>query len=189
MTFWQDPKLEPKRSFKFILSIPGGANAPRGLKEFLVTKVAKPNFSTTSVEHKFLNHTFYYPGKTTWSPVDVTIVDTVDPTANATQEIMTMLEQSGYELPSTPMITSGWGTISKKKAVIDALGAVKIKTIDSDGRVVEVWNLMNAWIQKVDFGQLAYDTEEVLRVTMTLQYDNAYVNVLDGDGKIPSASG
>ena len=189
MTFWQDPNLEPKRSFKFILSIAGGTNAPKGLKEFLVTKVAKPNFSTTAVEHKFLNHTFYYPGKTTWSPIDVTVVDTLDPDANATQEVMNMLEQSGYELPRTPVVTAGWGTVSKKKAVIDGLGQVLIKTIDSDGVEQERWTLNNAWLQKVDFGQLAYDTEEMLRVTLTIQYDNAFVTVLNGDGKIPSASG
>ena len=62
MTFWQDPNLEPKRSFKFILSIPGGNNTT-GISEFLVKKVKKPEWEIGSIEHKFLNHSFYYPGR------------------------------------------------------------------------------------------------------------------------------
>jgi hypothetical protein len=73
----------------------------------------------------FLNHTFYYPGKTTWQPITAVIVDTIDPTANATQEIMKVLEESGYDLPTTPTITAGFGTVSKDKAVNAALGQVK----------------------------------------------------------------
>jgi len=189
MTFWQDPNLEPKRQFKFILSIPGGSKT-QGIREFLVKKVKKPEWTIGDTPHKFLNHTFYYPGKIEWSPIDVTIVDTVDPTANASQQIMHILEESGYELPTTPTITQGWGTISKRKAVNDALGQVKIKTINSDGETVEEWVLNNAWIFKVGLGELSYEDEGLVDVTLSMRYDNAYIDVKGrGDGKIPVASG
>jgi len=189
MTFWQDPLLEPKRQYKFILSIQGGRspNAPP-LQQFLVKKVGKPSWTVSETEHKFLNHSFWYPGRTTWEAIDATVVDTVDPTANATQTVMHMLEESGYELPTTPQGTTGWGTVSKNKAIDQALGQVRIKTIDSSGETVEEWVLNNAWIQKATFGDLAYDNEELTEVTLTLRYDNAYVHVEQGDGKIPSAS-
>jgi len=189
MTFWQDPNLEPKRSFKFILSIPGGSKT-QGISEFLVKKCKKPEWEIGSIEHKFLNHSFWYPGKIKWNPLDVTIVDTVDPTANAAQQVMHILEESGYELPTTPTITQGWGTVSKKKAVNDALGQVKIKTIDSDGAIVEEWVLNNAWITKVAMGELTYDDEALLEVTLSIQYDNAFIDIKGGgDGKIPETSG
>ena len=188
MTFWQDPNLEPKRNYKFILSIPGG-NSTQGLQEFLVKKVSKPGWTVTETPHKFLNHTFYYPGRTEWETITATVVDTVDPTANATQEIMHMLEASGYELPTTPKITSGWGTVSKSKAVRNALGTVQIKTINSNGETVEKWVLNNAWITKATFGEVAYDNEELVEVSLDLRYDNAYVDIVNGDGKIPSTSG
>jgi len=189
MTFWQDPNLEPKRSFKFILSIPGGSKT-QGISEFLVKKCKKPEWEIGSIEHKFLNHSFWYPGKIKWTALDITIVDTVDPTANAAQQVMHILEQSGYELPTTPTITQGWGTFSKKKAVNDALGQVKIKTIDSDGAIVEEWVLNNAWITKVAMGELTYDDEALIEVTLSIQYDNAYIDVKGGgDGKIPTTSG
>jgi len=188
MTFWQDSSLEPKRTYKFILSIPG-TSAGTKISRFLVKKVAKPSWETTSVEHKFLNHTFYYPGKTTWQPIEVTVVDTIDPTANATQQIMKVLEASGYELPQVPKVVAGWGTVSKAKAVDDGLGSVTIDTIDAGGAIVETWVLNNAWIQKASFGDLSYEDEALLDVTFTIQYDNAYVNVKTGDGKIPTTSG
>ena len=190
MTFWQDPSLEPKRQFKFILSIPGGLNAPQGIKQFLIKKVKKPSWNTTETEHKFLNHSFWYPGRTQWDPIDVTVVDTVDPSANATQQIMHILEESGYSLPTEPGASAGagWNTVSKAKAIADGLGKVTIKTIDASGAIVEEWNLNNAWVQKADFGEYSYDTEELVEVTMTLRYDNAFVNVKNGDGAIPFSS-
>jgi hypothetical protein len=187
MTFWQDPRLEPKRQYKFILSIPGGANT-RAVSEFLIKKVKKPSWNTTETEHKFLNHSFWYPGRTTWDALDVTVVDTIDPTANATQQIMHILEESGYSLPTEPGVASGWNTVSKVKSVRDGLGRIKIKTLDADGGTVEEWVLNNAWVQKADFGEYSYDTEEIVEVSMTLRFDNAYVNVIQGDGPIPFTS-
>jgi hypothetical protein len=34
MTFWTDPTLEPKRGYKFILSMPGGNPPPMALRDF-----------------------------------------------------------------------------------------------------------------------------------------------------------
>lgn len=187
MSFWTDPQLEPKRAYKFILSIPGGSsNQTSGLKEFLVKKVSKPEWEITSTEHKFLNHTFYYPGRTTWAEIQATVVDTLDSSTNATQELMNILEASGYSLPTTLAQPAGWGSVSKKKAVTEALGTIRIKTIDSDGHSIETWELQNAWVSKVAFGELAYDSEELVEVTLTIRYDNAFINVHNGDGPIPT---
>lgn len=185
MTFWTDPTLEPKRGYKFILSMPGGS-ATSGLREFLVKSVGKPQFEVGSVTHDYLNHQFYYPGKTIWQPITAVVVDTIDPTANATQEIMKMLEESGYSLPTDP--SRGLGTVSKNKAVNAALGKVKIATLDSDGTRIEEWTLNNAFITRAEFGELSYDNEELLNVTLTIQYDNAFINVLNGAGPIPVTS-
>jgi hypothetical protein len=188
-TFWQDPNLEPKRSYRFILSIPGGnGGTRRGIREFLVKKVSKPNFTITTQPHKFLNHQFHYPGRVEWQAIDATIVDTVSPDANATQEIMSILEQSGYEIPTNPAAGGGLGTVSKRKAVTEGLGQVTIRTIDSDGNTVEEWLLNNAMITKATFGDLDYDAEAMLETTVTLTYDNAYINVINGGGTFPATS-
>lgn len=185
--FWQNASLEPKRAFKFILSIPGVSGNTRGVPEFLVKKVKKPEWEITSTEHNFLNHTFYYPGRTKWAPIDVTIVDTVSPDSNGTRQVMDILEQSGYDIPTNPNQTQGWGTVSKNKAVNDAMGQIAIITIDSEGNEVEKWLLNNAWISKVSFGELSYDSEDILDITLSIAYDNAYVES-QSFGTIPSTS-
>jgi hypothetical protein len=188
MTFWTDPTLEPKRAYKFILSVPGGTNT-NGIREFLVKTVDKPKFQVASTPHSFLNHTFYYPGRTTWQTINATVVDTLDPSLNATQEIMHILEESGYDLPTVPGAPpAGFGTVSKDKAVNAALGLIKIRTINAAGNPVEEWNLNNAFLTNADFGNLSYDSDDLSVVTLTIQYDNAFVNVLNGDGTIPRTS-
>jgi|3_EtaG_2_1085321.scaffolds.fasta_scaffold21252_3 hypothetical protein len=188
--FWQNPDLEPKRAFKFILSIPGVSGVTEGIPEFLVKKVKKPEWEITATEHKFLNHSFFYPGRMKWSPIDVTIVDTVSPDSNGSRRVMELLEASGYELPTNPSAGAGWGTVSKKKAVRDALGAVSIITINGEGTEVERWVLNNAWITKVQFGELNYENEELLDVTLSISYDNAFLQSSDfpGNGTIPQTS-
>ena len=157
--FWQNPDLEPKRAFKFILRIPG-VNAGQGIPEFLVKKVKKPEWEIQATEHKFLNHSFFY------------------------------LEASGYDLPTNPDAGDGWGTVSKKNAVRNALGAVSIVTINGDGDEVEQWVLNNAWITKVQFGELNYENEELLDITLSISYDNAYLqsSAFPGNGTIPTTS-
>ena len=62
-----------------------------------------------------------------------------------------------------------------------------VKWIDSDGNTVDEWLLHNAFITKVAMGELSYDNEEISEVTLTFRYDYAQVDVVNGDGKIPSS--
>ena len=178
MTFWNDAKIQPKRSYRFLMSVVGANTA---VKNFLIKKVTKPSFSITESEHKFLNHTFYYPGKLTWNEVNFTIVDVVDPVDNASAAVMEILEASGYRTPVSEGVTS---TISKELAV-GAMSSVIIRQIDSEGKNVEAWKLHNPWIKDVSFGDLDYDSEDLLNVEITLRYDNA-ISQFKGRGKLPS---
>lgn len=169
--FWQNPNLEPKRAYKFVLSIPGGAPGV-AIPKFLVKKVSKPAFSITESSHKFLNHTFYFPGKVEYETVSFTIVDVIGQ-EDGTAAVMKLFQAMGYQLPEAPG-TSGLSlaTISKRNST-EAMGGVAIQQIDSDGREVEEWTLHNAWIKDVKFGDLDYDAEDLLNVEITLRYDNA----------------
>ena len=178
MTFWNDAKIQPKRSYRFLMSIVGANTA---VKNFLIKKVTKPSFSISESEHKFLNHTFYYPGKLTWNEVSFTVVDVVDATDNASAALMEVLEASGYQTPVSEGVTS---TISKEGAV-GAMGSVIIRQIDADGKNVEALKLHNPWIKDVKFGELDYDSEDLLNVDVTLRYDNAN-SQFKGRGKLPS---
>ena len=175
MTFWTDQNLQPKRAFRFILNIPG--NGSKGIQSFLAKSVTKPTFDLSSTPHQYLNHTFYYPGRVTWQPITIVVVDTVNDDMNATEAVTELLNDSGYFQPDRDTTV----TISKKDAVNTALGNITIDVIDAQSNVVETWNLKNSFIQRAEFGNLDYASEEITNVTLTVQYDYAFIEV---DGNI-----
>jgi hypothetical protein len=179
MTFWQNPALEPKRSYRFTLTVAG---LDTSIPSFLISKVNKPSFSLSESEHKYLNHTFYYPGRLTWNDVSFTIVDVIDAVSNGSQAVMKMIQASGYAIPVNAGVQE---TISKSKSV-GALGTITIHQLDSEGTIVEDWVLNNAWIKDVKFGDLDYGSEDMQNVEVTVKYDNAFINVFQGDGRVPT---
>jgi hypothetical protein len=168
--FWSAPNSDPKRGFRFVLNI-------GGWPVWVVKSVKKPSFSINPIEHDFLNHKFRYPGKLTWdSPIDVTVVDPINP--DMAKSILDVITQSGYVAPTTSpdAARSVLSTLSKESAS-KALGNVEIDQIDGDGNAVETWKLMNPWISKVDYGELAYDNEDLTEITLSIEYDWAEMTV------------
>ena len=161
MAFWSDAytDVEPKRVYRWILSM-------GRIPQWIVKKVNKPSFEVTSTEHKYLNHTFYYPGRVTYEQVSVTLVDPVSP--DATHTMMEILRHSGYHLPSETDLH----TISKHDAT-NALGLVTISQIDNVGGVIESFDLLNAWVTKVNFGELDYENDTLVDIVVDLRYDLA----------------
>ena len=185
MPFWTDAtNQDPKRGYRFLVQL---GNYPQGA-EWYAKKAKKPSFTINNVEHKFLNHTFHYPGRLTWDEVTVELVDPVDP--DATLNTAAIIRASGYAPPTS---TTPYGSTISKKAAVAALNTVIITQIDGVGEPLETWTLQNAWISKVEFGELSYDSDELTGVTLTLRYDWASIWAANksqtgasrpGDGKV-----
>jgi hypothetical protein len=175
MPFWstnfgEDPTLkDPKRKFRFTVEFQGIAAAIGGAVMWYAKTVSKPAFQIAASEHKYLNHTFYYPGSVTWQDVSVTLVDPVDPDMAAT--LSDIVVQSGY---SPPADTTALSTMSKAKAA-GALGTVIITQIDSDGKPLETWTLWNSFITEVKYGDLEYGGDDLSEMSVTLKYDWARI--------------
>ncbi len=166
--YWAADTGEPKRSYRWLLSM-------QGVDAWIVKTAKKPGFSISESQHDFLNYRFFFPGRVTWDDVQITLVDPVSP--DASQSLYNLLKASGWVDPieigqnlANPM------TMSKANSVA-ALGDVKIRQIDTDGQTyIEEWQLMNAWIKQVDFGNLDYSTEDLVNIQVTLKYDWARLN-------------
>lgn len=168
--FWLSQNTEPKRTHRFLLSL-GNVGGQQGVSEFVVQTVSRPSFSRSTVEMPFLDKVFKFPGKTTWSDVTCTIVDAVSP--NGSQVLFDILRRSGYVVPDaiTPSLQrQELVTVSKRRAIA-ALGTPRIKTLTSEGDVLEEWELKQAWISNVEFGEHSYDSDDKLMITITLVYD------------------
>ena len=175
MPFWstnfgQDTTLkDPKRKFSFTVEFQGIQSAQGGATLWYAKTVSKPSFQIASTEHKYLNHTFYYPGSVTWQDVNLALVDPVNPDMAAT--LSDIVVQSGY---SPPTDSNSLNTMSKAKAA-GALGTVIITQIDSDGNPLETWTLWNSFITEVKYGDLAYGEDELTELSLILKYDWARV--------------
>lgn len=175
LTFWADPNSDPKRNFKFILLM-------GGIPQWLIKKTSKPNMTIGETAHKYINHSFYFPGSATWDPITVELVDPIFPDASKTlQEI---IRKSGYNFPTDPNQVT---TISKAAAVA-ALGRVAIQQINAEGGTVEEWELVNAWIKSVKYGELSYDSDDLTTISLELRYDYAVINLGVGGPSIEAAS-
>ncbi len=161
--FWADAFTEPKRSYRFVL-----ANM-RGIPQWIVKTVKKPSLQITESEHSFINYKFYYPGRVEWQPIDLTLVDPVDPDATAT--LMEIVRDMGYVYPSD-IDKGNIITVSKKKS-IEALGSsIYLQQIDADGGgLIESWELKNPFITNLDFGELSYEDDGLVNINVTLRYD------------------
>ena len=178
MPFWStdfsDPTTihkDPKRKFRFTVSFTGIQAAQGGAVMWYAKTITKPSFQIASSEHKYLNHTFYYPGSVTWQDITLTLVDPVEPDMAAT--LSDLVQQSGYS-PPTDATNESMGTISKAKAA-GALGSVVIAQLDSNGNPLETWTLWNAFLTEVKYGDLEYGADDLSEMSLTIKYDWARV--------------
>lgn len=189
MSFWTDGTLEPKRQNRWVIQFDGLQN---GLL-YYATKVARPQVEVSNKEHKFLNHTFNYPGRATWKPITLTVVDVqgglntegaaagagADGQSNAMQRLLQILQESGYVVPGAAALGTSSQTISKGKAN-SAMKSVHIKMVNADGKPVEHWELKNPFITDFKPSELSYEGEDLATVELTITYDFCQYYAPDG---------
>ena len=165
-TFWTDAATEPFRNFRFKIQIAG---SKFGDLTVYAKKCSKPSFTVQETSHKWLNHTFYYPGRTEWNTVTMSIVDTVDKKNG--KNLMDAMALMGYDFPSD---SNAYKTVSKAKAVSEnGFGKVDIITLNAEGQPVETWTLTNAFIKDIKFGELDYESDDITQIDIELRYDFA----------------
>ena len=186
MPFWTEAHdattKDPKRKFRFQVSF-NNITDPNGNGAVLwyAKTVSKPSFQIASTEHKYLNHTFYYPGAVSWQDVSLSLVDPVNP--DMTLTLSRILEQSGYVIPGNAIDPASLASISKGQAV-NALGEVTIIQLDALGSEIERWTLWNAYISEVKFGDLEYGSDELVQLDLVLKYDWARVEAAGGQSAL-----
>lgn len=206
MAFWSDNQVEPKRKFKFLLTI-DGATQDETIPSFVVKKVTKPSFKISESSHQFLGNKFYFPGKLEWNEIDITLIDaggfneklaegdnavgTVADGVNLqsggnqidiTSRLVSLITKFGYQNPELvgQAIVSGFndGTLKtfSKFAGVATVPSIRVQQLDSNGNAVETWELKNAWVKEITFGELDYTSEDLTEITLKLRYDWAVLN-------------
>ena len=183
--FWNNPSVEPKRNFRFLLSISEYPDAT-----WLVKTADRPKASVSSVPHQYINHTFNYPGRLIWNPITITLVDPGAGWSDTTRTIRDFLEKAGYAHPTGDKGFQNSASALVKKSGTEALGTINIRTLNPKAgkngllgnmHYADDWQLHNAFIQgDIDFGSLDYGNEELLTLSLTFQYDWATLAQVQG---------
>jgi len=176
MPFWTLPSSEPKRAHRFIFSLDNLSNEG-GYAEYLVKSVTKPTMTLSETPHKFLGNTYYYPGTMTWEPITAVIINSVAPDANET--FYAAMVNSGYVLPNNnafqrPVVgtqAAGYPGTPNKSDARATVGDVRFSELNGQGLIVGEWVLQNAFFTSVNFGNLDYDTDDLLTVEVGIRYD------------------
>lgn len=192
MAFWgqshsdkADLIKDPKRKFRFMVQFTGFSDfvvsdaqvAGQESNEIWFAKTAdKPSFTIATAEHKYLNHTFYYPGSVTWNEISVTMVDPQNP--EVAGSLSNLMEKMKYQPPKD---LSKRTTISKWSAA-SSLGNVLISQLDADGVQIEQWTLWNGFVTEMSFGNLEYGSDELNELTLKFRYDWAQLTTTDSAG-------
>jgi hypothetical protein len=183
--FWGQANAEPKRSYRFELSFTSRNNdsGAGSIPVWAVKTATKPVAEISTIPHQYIDHTFNFPGRVTWQPITVTLVDPVNP--DLSYAFLEILGQAGYKYPTTPGVAA---KSLSKKAFTDAIGNVVIKQIDADEKTIEEWILINPIITNIDFGgTLSYDSDDMVEVSCTITYDWAELRRTGITAQGPSA--
>jgi len=167
--FWSMKKIEPKRQFKWLLTF-------GDMPQFIAKSVTKPAVQINPTTHNFLQHQFNFPGRVIWQPITMTLVDPVQP--DSAQSLYNIIANSGYVVPND--VPTNKKTIFKEKMVETLGDRITIDQIGPGGAsdIIEQWIINNPIITSVNWGgELSYDNEGILNLTLGISYDWATLNV------------
>jgi|TARA_R110002167_G_scaffold137833_1_gene324966 hypothetical protein len=188
MAFWGTDLVagdgDPKRKFRWKVAFGAAANLVgdgSGVVWFAKT-VTKPEMTVGDTEHKFLGHTFKYPGSVSWNDCELTLVDPVSP--DAAKQTLQILHGAGYRFPDDDYLDGddALHTMAKGGAVA-ALKPFIISQLDAEGNTIEQWELHNPFVTKVGFGDLSYEDDGLSEISLTIKYDWAKWSA-DGNSEI-----
>ncbi len=144
---------EPKRQNRFILRFPSSL----GINEWFVESTSRPAIKINATEIQFLNTSTYVAGRFTWGEINVKFRDPIGP--SAAQALMEWVRLHAES------VTGRMGYAAGYKKDID------LELLDPTGVVVEKWILQGTFLTSVNFGNLAYGTDNLADISATLRPD------------------
>lgn len=158
------------------------------------SSIDKPKLNIGTEEHMPYGHPTptnvpYFDG---WGPITLTMVDPTYP--NATRKLLRIIRRSGWATPNREMGTNKlfdagkfmkfFGEVrihqlidSFDKNSLDAQLRDSTTGLVNGMRVSETWSLKGAFPTQFDFGSLDYSSDELLEISLTIQFSHVKVEV------------
>ena len=179
VSFWSGGDIEPKRSNRWIAQLDFFADDPSGNSSFtfLITSFTKPTFEIGSetIINNFTSETEIVAKAYQWPDISVTMIDVENSELNASSKVYDWLVASGYEPEQTI------GRLSNLYANLDSgKFSVYFNHINSDGNPIEEWSFTKPQPTSFTFGgEVSYDSDNIMTVTMGITFVSAQYRRLD----------
>jgi hypothetical protein len=143
-----------------------------------VKTISKPKLNYQTEEEKFTTVGKLLSKRVSASPIleDITMT-MIDPSyPNATRKLARIVRRTGYNEVQARQIINDSYEGSTAKSMLDTINGidrrgVEIHQLDEFGEAIETWTLHNAFIKRIDFGELDYSSDELLEISLTLGYE------------------
>ena len=154
--FWSKAySWEPKRAHQFVMLFDA-------VPAYLIKSSDKPKLENGTITLDHINVQRYVKGKSKWNSISVTLYDAIVPSgAQAVMEWVRLHHESATG-------RDGYSDFYKKEITLQQLSPL--------GEVIEEWLLKGTFITDAEFGTMSWDSEEVVEISLTLQYDWAFLN-------------
>ena len=144
-------KFEPKKKNRWILMI-------EGIDAYIIKNTARPSMTIEGQEIPFINSRRYVAGKFEFGTLAVALHDPIAP--SGAQQVMEWV-RTHYESVSG---RAGYADFYKRD--------IQLKLLDPVGTVIELWDIKGAFITSATFNDLAYDSNDIVEITLELRFDN-----------------
>lgn len=161
-----DPNVVFKRKFRWTLEVMGKGGCPFRVPPYFVKVAARPNLSFEETEINFLNDKTWIPGKASWEAITVTYMDVAGTLGG---------DAAGGNLGLYDWLTNVFDfTRPTRKFMnsrrINYAGEATLTLWDGCGNPLEIWKLLDAWPQAINFGDLDYSSSDTVDIELTLRY-------------------
>lgn len=158
--------LMPKLQYRFRVFLENfGVSRPSSELTKQVIDVSRPNVSFEPIVVDVYNSKINLAGRHTWDPITLNIRD------DATGEVQKLVgEQLQKQFDFYEQASA--------RAGIDYKFTTRIEMLDGgngafEANVLETWELYGCFVQSANYNQLAYSANEVVTISLNIQFDNA----------------
>lgn len=147
--------FEPKMQNRFIMYMDG-------LPAYVIKGMQRPRLTQEARALNHINVQTYVKGRTVWGAVQMTLHDPIVP--SAAQSVMEWVRLHHESVTGR----DGYADFYKKDLTFNVLGPV--------GDKVEEWILKGCQITEANFGDMNWDEDQPMNITLTIQPDYCILN-------------
>lgn len=166
--------LMPKLQYRFRVTLENfGISGETQELTKQVIDASRPNVQFEQITLDVYNSRMYMAGKHTWNPITINLRDDIN---GNVQKLVGEQLQKQFDFMEQASAPTGqdYKFVSRIEVLDGGNGAYEVG-------VLETWELYGCYLTQVNYGQMAYGTNDPMQVELNIQYDNA-VQLTQGVG-------